>query len=237
MSHTSDLQPELFYAPCPSSLRTFITTEEYEKQGKEFTKQELKQASLYYQHSFHFIVLSATQRLRFLWTKKSLLFVVIALLVCCVAVALQGESAPASEGMYLVPATSFTQKVINLPYEFLDRIRQFAGQTNKVLLVPPEDGVFGSVNENQTFSSQLGNSNKGITREKTGKETPEREVGETAALVDSTSFSTFVQSQTTKGMDIFSFAFCVARDFASSLFAKAFGWTENGTAPASAPPA
>jgi len=235
MSHT--LHPEFYYSPYPSSLRALITTEEYEKQGKEYTKQELKQASLYYQHSFHFFVLSATQKLAFLWTKKALLLsVLMALLIGCLAVAMNGESAPASEGGYLVPATSFTQKVINLPYEFLDKIRQFTGQARKgFLVVPPEDG-FGSVGENNhTLSEQLGN--KGIPREKAGKETPEREVGETqtAALVDSTSFSTFIQSQTSKGMDIFSFAFCVARDFAADLIAKAFGW--NGTTASSSPAA
>jgi len=129
--------------------------------------------------------------------------------------------------------------VINLPYEFLDKIRQFTGQAKKGLLLP-EDPVFGSVAENnssqapQTPQRQPVGNKHNPNRDSLGKEAPEQDVNtegtvEETALVDSTSFSTFIQSQTAKGMDIFSFAYCVARDFATNVFAKAFGWTQNGT--------
>lgn len=104
MSHTPALQTE-FYEPSPATFRPLITPEEYEKQGREFTKKELKQASLYYQHVFHFYIVNVSQRLACLWTRKGVLFSGVALLVVCLAIAMSGESVATSEGGSLVPAT------------------------------------------------------------------------------------------------------------------------------------
>jgi len=103
MSHTS-LQTEI-YGPSPASFRPLITLQEYDKQGKDCTKQELKQAALYYQHVFHFVVLSVTQKLAFLWTRKALCISLIATLLLACAIGMSGEAKSTSEGGGLVPAT------------------------------------------------------------------------------------------------------------------------------------
>jgi len=232
MSQT--IQTEHALPSLPRSLRTFLSEEEYQKQKQAHTRKELKTAGLYYQHTFHFVVLSLKEKLAGAMTKKILIAVGIAFVALLLACLLTPGQQHASEGGSLVPMT-FTQRVKNVPYEFIEKLKMLMGQSRKGLLLPEE--VFKRFSSNQDS-----NETRSVPLESTkrSEEAPKKTVPipspvaesdtEAPLVTPSPSFSTFVSSHTYSGMNIFAFAFCVARDFASSLFGSAFGWS-NATAP------
>jgi len=236
-----------------SRFRTLLTIEEYERQGLAFTKQQLKNASLYTQHTFHFFVLSMTARLALLWTRKTLYAALVgSLLVAFVLFGVYTGTNPRhTEGGTLVPALTFSQRLARLSESVLDKIRQFTGQAKKGLLLPEDVNGFGHCTGAQNASgSAVGNEGyegechldrqaqqrAQNVEDRTANQrtqTPAHAAGETA-LVDASDagFATFIQSQTAKGMNIFAFAFSVAKQLAVSIF-ETFGWS-NGTATATA---
>jgi len=262
MSQTTLQTEELAGFPA-SWFRPLLTKEQYERQATDYTKQQLKNASLYHQHTFHFFVLSVTQKLAVLWNRKVLYaaLVVSALLVAFVLFGVFAGADPRhTEGGTLVPALTFSQRLAAVSFDVLEKIRQFTGQARKGLLLPEDKRPFGTAyasggsdasarnpaadGTNSTHAIPLGNRNDEqstnqrdyvvivdtdeVNQKKTPHSPEEAASGETA-LVDSTGFSTFIRSQTYQGMNIFTFAFTVAKELAVSIFATAFGWS-NGTA-------
>jgi len=216
--------------------RTLLTPAEYDQQKRNYTKEQLKNANLYYQHEFHFLVLNAVQKLKSLWTKKTLYASMIVTVLFAIAL-FSGTDTKLGEGGSLVPSMSFAQRVRSVPFEFLERIKQFTGQTRKGLLLPEEGSASNSSSRNSSRVASERNEEREVkgapeqtVNVKTQQPPSKKPEGETA-LVDST-FSSFVRSQTTRGVDIFTFAYSLAQGLAESVF-SVFGWSQNATTAAS----
>jgi len=223
--------------PCEPATILYRTTtlspEEYDRETRNFTKQELKRARLYYQHSFHFFVLSAREKITAWSNKRNLLFFGFALAALFLACLFVGPK-QATEGGSLVPIRSFAQRVKNAPGELYERLRVLLGRGKKDLLLP-EDVLSKNAPFNASETTPSGNTpdSKVEPEQATQQESPQetQKIKDSAAdaLVDGTGsfLPQYLSSKAYQGMDIFTFAFCVARDFAAHVFGS-FGWS-NGT--------
>eukprot|EP01087_Luapelamoeba_hula_P019140 TRINITY_DN62_c0_g1_i4.p1 TRINITY_DN62_c0_g1~~TRINITY_DN62_c0_g1_i4.p1 ORF type:complete len:243 (-),score=29.20 TRINITY_DN62_c0_g1_i4:318-1046(-) len=111
--------------------RPLISVSEYEKQGREFTKQELQRAELYNKH-----LTSVTMQRMHDWyqrtDKRKLRMYLVGGAIALLAILLvfaSATSSPSSDSG-LVPM-SFTQRIVHLPQEFVDLIRSLTGTSRK----------------------------------------------------------------------------------------------------------
>jgi len=231
----------------PERYRDLITLEEYAKQGRECTKQELKKHSLYTQHVVHFAIVSFYYKLLEALLTKRVLYaaaaVFVAVLAAIVLCTVSSATARNSEAR-LVPTLTLPQRLVRLHLDFIDWIKELgtrfrslegrkqASTANSSTSVSsskkeePERGLPSNTTSQASGGDVQNSAKEGEGRVYTseGKD----KAGTTGALVGGGSdFTSYVHSQTTKGVNIFSFAFTAAKDFASSVFQLAFGVNET----------
>jgi len=215
----------------PERYRTLITLAEYEQQGRQFTKSELKSASLYTQHLLHFFILGVVQRLFTRWVLWAVSMVCIAIVAGLLLGSVYGTTEPPSKEGGLVPSVGISQSLCKFSLDLWDWLSQVVAFQSKKGLLNGTTTVFtpsprtgntstAFVKEAQTTSSsEPSTSTTPPPQADAAKQSTNTQGGAegTKALVADTSFTTFLRTQTYKGLHLFSFAFNFAKELASNV--------------------
>lgn len=234
-------------SPSPSSLRKRslssgpkrpsveqVSLAEYERQSKEFTRQQLKNSGLYSKHRMHFARMRAKEILGELW-RLGRRMVFPALVISTVLLTLLGVLLIFSEpgirstgGVYMLPPSIPEPRTRNGDAN--------ASAPDNATAVPNEQGVLGGMprlvlDYVVSTAGEVLPALKQDTGKKSGEEANNNKGSSTnaaapVATYDSTSSVTsYIRNQTEKGMNIFSFAYTVAYEFAFSAITRALGWS------------